>query len=1206
MSWFDCLRFLAGLWNNNSGLSGTLPPARRRGRKLAAPRAALRDLLIAETLESRLLLSATATTNFILASPNSSGAKPDASAGVAPIDPAQMRAAYGVSSITFGSTAGTGAGETIAIVDAYNDPDIISDANSFSSEFGLPEFNGSGEPTLTVLNQTGGTSLPTNSQKGTWDIEESLDVEWAHSIAPDANIILFEASSNSDANLFTAVKTAADYANVSVVSMSWGGSEFSSETSDDSDFVTPSGHQGVTFLAATGDSGTPSEYPAFSPNVVAVGGTSLDINSSGTYLSESAWDDQYGAGGGGISEYEAQPSYQVGKVNGTSSTKRTVPDVSMDADPTTGVYVLDSYDGGYFQVGGTSLATPMWAGLVAIADQGRALDGQSSLTSAQTLSTLYDLPSSDFHDITTGSNGTYDATVGYDLATGIGTPVANLLVPGLAGYTATASTPPSVSAPSSASVNENSTLVFSTAQGDAITLSDAEIGANTDTLTLNVSDGSLALGSTSGLTSVSGNDSPSITLAGNLASLNGALNGLVYTPTTDSTASDTLKISLTDSGDSLTGTGAVSITVNPVNSPVIAAPSTIDVNQDSTLVFSSSGNDAITLSDTQATSTTVETLTLSVSDGSLALGSTSGLASVSGNDSPSITATGTLANLNTALNGLVYTPVGTYTGNDSLAMSLTDPGSNLTGKWTVAIVVNPQTPPSITGPTAIDVNEDSTLVFSTTNGDAFTLADAAAGPSTVDTLTLNVNTGSLALGTTSELVSVSGNNSSSITATGTLANLTAALNGLTYTPVSGTSGSASLVLTLANSGDGLQGKSTVAITINAFTPPTISLPSAISVTENSALVFSTAKGTAITLTDSFAGSIPETLTLSATDGILTLETTSGLTFDQNTTNGSSSIVVTGTLAELNAAVNGLTYTPGSNFVGTDTLKLSLLDTGTNLTGTGSSAITVNSLTQPPTVTAPATESVSENSSLTFSTAKDDAIDGTDPEAGAATEEIVLTATHGTLKLATTSGLKIVSGANKSASMTVSGTLANLNAALNGLIFTPTSRYVGTATISVSLKDSGDGLSGSATVDVTVSETGGRAVVEAATTPPVNAGTETPPQTQQSGTQQQGSSGSKETVLTVNVTNDGITVDDAATEKNGVPTTPAAAPDPALPPTDGNGTGNPAADNGVLLDGSTSTSGESAGQKSADSQDGSLFDDALQWLGFSAAVEILNS
>ena len=190
----------------------------------------------------------------------------------------------------------------------------------------------------------------------------------------------------------------------------------------------------MTFLASTGDSGAPAKYPAYSPNVVAVGGTSLTINSDGSYGGESAWS----GGGGGISVYESQPSYQTGNVNGLSSTKRTAPDVSMDADPNTGVYVYSTWNeggnnGGWSDVGGTSMACPIWAGLIAIADQGRVLNGMSTLNGpTQTLPRLYQLPSSDFHDVTTGNNG-YAAGSGYDLATGIGTPIANLLVPALAG-----------------------------------------------------------------------------------------------------------------------------------------------------------------------------------------------------------------------------------------------------------------------------------------------------------------------------------------------------------------------------------------------------------------------------------------------------------------------------------------------------------------------------------------------------------------------------------------------------------------------------------------------------------------------------------------------------------------------------------------------------------------------------------------------------
>lgn len=353
----------------------------------------------------------------------------------APYDPTEIDEAYGINEISFNGVTGNGAGQTIAIVDAYNDPDIISDADSFSTNFDLPEFNGTGDPTLTVLNQTGGTKLPSNSSKGGWDLEESLDVEWAHSVAPMANIVLFEANSASNNNLFQAVRTAADYSGVSAVSMSWSGDEFSTETSDDSTFTTPSGHQGVSFVAASGDNGATPQYPSVSPNVISVGGTTLTIDSSGsnfTYGSESAWS----GGGGGISQYESQPSYQTNKVNGISSTQRTTPDISMDANPNSGVYVLDTYyTGSYLEVGGTSLATPMWAALIAIANQGRTAVGLGTLNgTSQTLPALYSIPySSDFNDVTTGNNG-YSAGTGYDLATGLGTPIANVLVPALADY----------------------------------------------------------------------------------------------------------------------------------------------------------------------------------------------------------------------------------------------------------------------------------------------------------------------------------------------------------------------------------------------------------------------------------------------------------------------------------------------------------------------------------------------------------------------------------------------------------------------------------------------------------------------------------------------------------------------------------------------------------------------------------------------------
>ncbi|HTQ37775.1 MAG TPA: proprotein convertase P-domain-containing protein [Pirellulales bacterium] len=416
----------------------------RRPGKLAASKAPNRRVghyvSSFEVLELRCLLSASSAsasrshTNVVLFS--SSGLKPLASSGPVGLTPTQIRDAYGFNQISFnGGIVGDGTGETIAIIDAYHDPTIQTDLAAFDTAFGLPA-----PPTFTQVAQNGTTNYPTTDPSGkqgagddTWELETALDVEWSHALAPGANILLVEATSTSDANLIqAAVNYARSQPGVVAVSMSFSGSEFSSESSYDTYFTTPSGHAGVTFLAATGDDGEPSGYPAYSPDVLAVGGTTLSTDSAGDYLGESGWS----GSGGGVSAYESQPSYQSGIVT-QSSTKRANPDVAFDADPNSGVGVYDSYDFGtttpWIQVGGTSFATPSWAALIAIADQGRSLAGLSSLDgSTQTLPLLYQLPSTDFHDITSGNNG-FAAAAGYDLVTGLGSPKANLVVAGLLG-----------------------------------------------------------------------------------------------------------------------------------------------------------------------------------------------------------------------------------------------------------------------------------------------------------------------------------------------------------------------------------------------------------------------------------------------------------------------------------------------------------------------------------------------------------------------------------------------------------------------------------------------------------------------------------------------------------------------------------------------------------------------------------------------------
>ena len=197
----------------------------------------------------------------------------------------------------------------------------------------------------------------------------------------------------------------------------------------------------VTFLASTGDSGAAPgfapNYPSLSPNVVAVGGTTLNLDKTGKWQSETGWSD----GGGGISTFYSEPVFQQND-GFNSGGFRTVPDVSADADPNTGVLVYDPSDfgdGNFVIVGGTSLSSPLWAGLIAIADQGRVLNGLAPLGGpTQTLPALYSIPASDYHDITVGNNF-FNALPGYDLITGRGSPIASKLIPDLVDFGAATS-----------------------------------------------------------------------------------------------------------------------------------------------------------------------------------------------------------------------------------------------------------------------------------------------------------------------------------------------------------------------------------------------------------------------------------------------------------------------------------------------------------------------------------------------------------------------------------------------------------------------------------------------------------------------------------------------------------------------------------------------------------------------------------------------
>ena len=337
-----------------------------------------------------------------------------------PYSPAQIRHAYGIDQQSYDGT-----GQTIAIIDAYDDPTIAADLNAFDATF----FGAATAPASSFFTKVTPPTQQTPVANSTWELEIALDVEWAHAIAPKAKIVLVEAQSSGLNDLLGAV----DYAvsqGANQVSMSWGAGDFGGSSFYDTHF----NHPGVTFLASSGDGGAGVEFPAVSQYVTGVGGTSISLDATGNMISETTWS----GSGGGISNYISKPSYQAGFLTGT---KRGVPDVAYDADPNSGVLVDNG--GNWLGVGGTSAGAPQWAGLMALVNQGRAGYGKSPIGTGQTLGTnsvLYQLaggttytnPNGDFRDVTTGSNGN-PVTAGYDTATGLGSPVANKLIPDLVG-----------------------------------------------------------------------------------------------------------------------------------------------------------------------------------------------------------------------------------------------------------------------------------------------------------------------------------------------------------------------------------------------------------------------------------------------------------------------------------------------------------------------------------------------------------------------------------------------------------------------------------------------------------------------------------------------------------------------------------------------------------------------------------------------------
>lgn len=393
------------------------------------------------------------------------------------LTPAQIRTAYGFNPILNRTQGG---GQTIAVVSGFFDPNLAGDVTTFSNQFGLPAAD-----IQTVYSCTYGTGpaiackhpakdFPavdqTNPFYQVWALETAMDVEWAHAIAPAATIVVVAVQPtgcihvNADGSLSqcSVPPVPGDYPDPTlddllggvdvvlnstfkpgVVSMSWGGTEFSGELlgpgGEDQHFQ---GHNYVTFFASAGDSGHGVIYPAASPYVMSVGGTRLNVDSNGNYASEKAWNGT----GGGQSQFESEPAYQSNyPIPKDPSNVRGTPDVAYDAAPGTGVAVFDSVPfgsaSGWSQVGGTSAGPPQWSALFALANALRAplkrpLTGTDGDANAVLYTVAQDTAGNiTFHDVSNGKDGSCGsqckAKPGYDYVTGLGTPRADLLVPAL-------------------------------------------------------------------------------------------------------------------------------------------------------------------------------------------------------------------------------------------------------------------------------------------------------------------------------------------------------------------------------------------------------------------------------------------------------------------------------------------------------------------------------------------------------------------------------------------------------------------------------------------------------------------------------------------------------------------------------------------------------------------------------------------------------
>lgn len=633
--------------------------------------------------------------------------------------------------------------------------------------------------------------------------------------------------------------------------------------------------------------------------------------------------------------------------------------------------------------------------------------------------------------------------------------------------------------PGPQSTDEDVALVFSSGNSNQISVADSDAGSNPIKITLTATNGVITLSTTAGLSFITGDGTADATMmfTGTLTAVNTALNGMSFTPTANFSGAASLQIVSDDQGNTgtggpLTDTDSVNITVNALNDPPAGTDNTVSTAEDTAYTFTAADFGFTDPNDTPPNTLLAVKITTLPGLGTL---TNNNVAVNAGDFIPVADINGGLLKFTPAAdgNGTPYTTF-TFQVQDNGGGSDLDPTPNT---MTINVTaVNDAPVNTVPGPQ--NTTEDTPKVFSGANANQISVADVDAGSNPVK-ITLTATNGTITLSTTAGLSFITGDGTDDATMmfTGTLTAVNTAMDGMSFNPTLDFNGAASLQIVSddqGNTGSGgpLTDTDSVTITVNAANDAPIVTTSAgnLSYTENDA---ATAIDPALTVTDVDDTDL-EGATVAITSGFLAAQDTLGFTNQNGITgnynSGTGVLTLTGTssVANYQTALRSVTYANSSDNPTASRTVTFIADDGSSTSAPATKGITINAVNDAPVNTVPGPQSTNQNTPLTFSSGNGNQISVADVDAGTNAIQVTLTATNGTLTLSGTSGLSFTVGdGTDDATMTFTGTIANINTALNGMTFTPTMGFSGAATLTITTNDLGNSGSGGPLSDTDV-------------------------------------------------------------------------------------------------------------------------------------------